>query len=329
MFDNSHNSNFSNRNSPAIVIFDAKNREITSNMETPISNFTLAELMEQAGDNRHGLMRECIVIDNETTHRPFYLPCRIDAFIIGIGTEGAISIDMNLHRYTINRNSLFVFTPKNIMQCTSDGHFKAHVMAVSPKLLRTINIDTQQLLPLFMQFAEHPCIDLPEQESRELHRFIALIGQEIQENETDFTRKIVCELITATVYKIGDILHRYLSEHPETDVRTHNRAEEYFKQFIELLGESYKQERSVGFYANKLCITPKYLTTLIKRISGKSVSDWIDNYVILEAKSLLRFSGMSIQEIAYYLNFPNQSFFGSYFKRITGMSPSQYKEQER
>ena len=83
----------------------------------------------------------------------------------------------------------------------------------------------------------------------------------------------------------------------------------------------------MGFYARQLCITPKYLTTLIKRISGLSVSEWIDNYVIIEAKTLLKYSTMSIQEIAYYLNFPNQSFFGSYFKHNTGMSPSQYKAQ--
>ena len=81
----------------------------------------------------------------------------------------------------------------------------------------------------------------------------------------------------------------------------------------------------MGFYARQLCITPKYLTTLIKRISGLSVSEWIDNYVILEAKTLLKYSTMSIQEISYSLNFPNQSFFGCYFKRHAGLSPSQYK----
>jgi len=85
---------------------------------------------------------------------------------------------------------------------------------------------------------------------------------------------------------------------------------------------------SVTQAARQLCITPKYLTTLIKRISGKSVSEWIDSYVILEAKTLLKYSNMSVQEIAYYLNFPNQSFFGSYFKRNTGMSPSQYKAKQ-
>lgn len=108
----------------------------------------------------------------------------------------------------------------------------------------------------------------------------------------------------------------------------HNRAESYFREFTQLLGEHYRRERSVGFYARQLCITPKYLTTLIKHISGKSVSDWIDSYVTLEAKTLLKYSNMSVQEIAYYLNFPNQSFFGSYFKRNTGMSPSQYKAKQ-
>jgi AraC-like DNA-binding protein len=122
-------------------------------------------------------------------------------------------------------------------------------------------------------------------------------------------------------------MYHYLAEHPEEQNNSHNRAEEYFKQFTHLLGEHFREERSVGFYARQLCITPKYLTTLIKRISGQSVSEWIDNYVILEAKTLLKYSTMSIQEIAYYLNFPNQSFFGSYFKRNTGMSPSQYKAQ--
>ena len=122
-------------------------------------------------------------------------------------------------------------------------------------------------------------------------------------------------------------MYHYLAEHPEEQNNSHNRAEEYFKQFTHLLGEHFREERSVGFYARQLCITPKYLTTLIKRISGQSVSEWIDNYVILEAKTLLKYSTMSIQEIAYYLNFPNQSCFGSYFKRNTGMSPSQYKAQ--
>ena len=108
--------------------------------------------------------------------------------------------------------------------------------------------------------------------------------------------------------------------------QSHNRAEEYFKQFTHLLGEHFREERSVGFYARQLCITPKYLTTLIKRISGQSVSEWIDNYVILEAKALLKSGQYTIQQVSDMLNFANQSFFGVYFKKAVGCSPTAYKE---
>ena len=171
-------------------------------------------------------------------------------------------------------------------------------------------------------------MELTHAESQSLRSFILMVEQELKGSETDFSSEIIGGLIAATIYKVGDILTHYLTEHPEVDSPIHNRAEEYFRQFTELLGEHYKHERSVGFYARQLCITPKYLTTLIKRISGKSVSEWIDNYVILEAKTLLKYSNLSVQEIAYYLNFPNQSFFGSYFKRNAGMSPSQYKAKK-
>ena len=155
--------------------------------------------------------------------------------------------------------------------------------------------------------------------------YIATIERELQAPETEFSNGIIEGLISVLICKVGSMLRHYLAEHPEEEKPVLNRTEEYFRRFTTLLGEHYTHERSVGFYARQLCITPKYLTTMIKQISGKSASEWIDTYVILEAKTLLKYSPMSIQEIAYYLNFPNQSFFGSYFKRNTGMSPSQYK----
>lgn len=297
------------------------------NTETPINSFTLAELLDMAGDKRQGLMRECITASSDSQMEIFRFPCRINAFIIGVGIEGETSVSLNLHEHRLKKDSMFIFTPKNILQVNSDEYFKADVIAVSTDFMRRINIDTKNMIPLFLQFAAKPSLTISSEESRSLRGFISQVERETRGPETHFSFDIISGLIAATVYKIGDIMYNYLSEHPEMRNPSHNRAEEYFKQFTQLLGDHYRNERSVGFYARQLCITPKYLTTLIKRISGQSVSEWIDNYVILEAKTLLKFSDMSIQEIAYYLNFPNQSFFGSYFKRNTGMSPSQYKAQ--
>ena len=297
-----------------------------TNSEMPISSFTLNELITMAGgEKRPGIMGECIAVNSASEMEIFRFPSRLNALIIGVGTEGETSLTSNLQEFRLKKDSLFIFSPKHILQVQSNNRFKAHLIVIAPDFLTRINIDTKRMMPLFLQFGSLPCMELTHAESQSLRSFISMVEQELKGSETDFSSEIIGGLIAATIYKVGDILTHYLTEHPEVDSPIHNRAEEYFRQFTELLGEHYKHERSVGFYARQLCITPKYLTTLIKRISGQSVSEWIDNYVILEAKTLLKYSTMSIQEIAYYLNFPNQSFFGSYFKRNTGMSPSQYK----
>ena len=300
-----------------------------TNSEMPISSFTMNELITMAGgEKRPGIMGECIAANSASEMEIFRFPSRLNALIIGVGTEGETSLTSNLQEFRLKKDSLFIFSPKHILQVQSNNRFKAHLIVIAPDFLKRINIDTKRMMPLFLQFGSLPCMELTHAESQSLRSFISMVEQELKGSETDFSSEIIGGLIAATIYKVGDILTHYLTEHPEVDSPIHNRAEEYFRQFTELLGEHYKHERSVGFYARQLCITPKYLTTLIKRISGKSVSEWIDNYVILEAKTLLKYSNMSVQEIAYYLNFPNQSFFGSYFKRNAGMSPSQYKAKK-
>ena len=294
-----------------------------TNSEMPISSFTLNELITMAGgEKRPGIMGECIAANSASEMEIFRFPSRLNALIIGVGTEGETSLTSNLQEFRLKKDSLFIFSPKHILQVQSNNRFKAHLIVIAPDFLKRINIDTKRMMPLFLQFGSLPCMELTHAESQSLRSFISMVEQELKGSETDFSSEIIGGLIAATIYKVGDILTHYLTEHPEVDSPIHNRAEEYFRQFTELLGEHYKHERSVGFYARQLCITP------IKRISGKSVSEWIDNYVILEAKTLLKYSNMSVQEIAYYLNFPNQSFFGSYFKRNAGMSPSQYKAKK-
>ena len=126
-----------------------------------------------------------------------------------------------------------------------------------------------------------------------------------------------------------DMIPLYMQIQKEPCFHLSNEDTDIFCQFISLMQLiCHTQERSVTFYAEKLCITPKYFSTLIKKQTGKSAAQWIDDYVILEAKNLLKFSGMSIQEIAYHLNFSTQSFFGKYFKHQTGLSPSEYRSSE-
>ena len=95
--------------------------------------------------------------------------------------------------------------------------------------------------------------------------------------------------------------------------------------FLRLVRANYRSQRAIAFYADKMFISPKYLSLIIKEATGRSAAEWIDSYVLQEAKNLLRYSGKNVQQIAYELNFTNQSSFGKYFKHLTGMSPTRFQ----
>ncbi len=105
-----------------------------------------------------------------------------------------------------------------------------------------------------------------------------------------------------------------------------SRGEVVFFNYIRLVRDHFKQERRVSWYAHQLCITPKYLSETIKTISKRTPNEWIDYYVVLELRLLLKNSDKSIKEIAEYLNFPNQSFLGKFFKDHVGVSPSTFRK---
>lgn len=293
----------------------------------PIASFSLSELISMSGHGK-GPARDFIIAHSDASQLDaFEFPCRIDAFFLGLGAEGETSISINLNRYTIRKNTLFLIGPQSIIRTERGGTLKGDIVVVSPQFMQRISIGAKQIMPLILQLSAHPCIEISEEESRRVRDFIRLMDAE-NEAPGPFTDEVLSNLLLATLYKTGNTLQNYLKAHPAVQERSNSRADIYFRKFLQSLSQHYKEERSVGFYAHELCVTPKYLTTLVKRISSKSVSEWIEIYVILEAKTLLKYSALSIQEIAYTLNFPNQSFFGSYFKRNTGMSPSQYKASD-
>ena len=103
------------------------------------------------------------------------------------------------------------------------------------------------------------------------------------------------------------------------------RSKLVLEQFLTLVSEHHDKERGMAFYAEKLCLTPKYLSKIVRAASGKSGPEWIDSFVILEAKNMLKYSDMPIKEIVYKLNFPNSSVFYKFFKTHTGQTPSEYR----
>lgn len=250
-------------------------------------------------------------------------PVSIDGFAAVVMMSGEATLSINLDEYRVQPNDVVVFSPDyaiRVVDCTE--HAAAYMIAFSKSFVNEIQIDLSTSLPVYMRFGKDPVLHASARDVEEIRQVFQLIKTLLRSDKERYRHEIIRTLFTTAFYIITDLNQR---ECPAS--RTKGRGEVIFEEFTALLQQYNKQERNVGFYAKKLNITPKYLSAIVKEVSGKTAARWIDESVILEAKTLLKYSGMSIQEIAYHLNFSTQSFFGKYFKQHTGTSPSRYKRK--
>ena len=104
-----------------------------------------------------------------------------------------------------------------------------------------------------------------------------------------------------------------------------NRRDEIVASFLDCVNANYREHRELGFYADQLSLSLKYMSQVIYEQTGRHPSQWIKDYVILDAKTMLRSGRYTVQQVAEELHFPNQSFFGKYFKEAVGVSPKKWK----
>ena len=192
---------------------------------------------------------------------------------------------------------------------------------VSPELTEEIIKGVQNLSQLFMFFRSRPVYRLGEEEADTFIFYFNLIKQKIDGQQRVFRKEIVTALLKATLYELGENIWE------EGEIKTvQYRAERVFNNFIKLVEANFRRERRVGWYAEQLCISAKYLSESVKQVSQRTPNEWIDHYVIVEMKVQLKNTMKSVKEIAQAMNFPNQSFMGKYFKQHTGLSPLKYRK---
>ncbi len=143
-------------------------------------------------------------------------------------------------------------------------------------------------------------------------------------DEIHYVRRTVQGLLQSVFFQV---FSAYETQAKTDSPLTNARQEEIFQRFIKLVEKNYTQERNIGFYADKLCITPKYLSQLIFKASGIYAGDHIDNYAIAEAKVLIKSRKYTIAQVSDMLNFSSQAYFGRYFKKHTGMTPMEFAEK--
>ncbi len=247
----------------------------------------------------------------------------IDGFAVIIMMQGEATVSIDMETYVVRPNMVVFFNPDSVIRTVkSSPDAMAYCLAFSKSFVNEIQIDISTSLPIYMRFGKDPVLKVTEQDVSEIRQLFRLVKTMLQSDKERYRHEIIRTLFTAVFYIITEINLR-----EQKGERKQGRCEVIFEEFMNLLEQYNKRERNVGFYARQLGITPKYLSSVVKEVSGKTAARWIDESVILEAKTLLKYSGLSIQEIAYELNFSTQSFFGKYFKQHTGTSPSRYKRR--
>jgi AraC-like DNA-binding protein len=252
----------------------------------------------------------------------FDYPVKMDIPLTVLCSRGTIKVSVNLKDYTIEAPAIFIVVSGKIVQYKSvSDDFSGFFMLMSKKFLTDLLSGPRERLPIFLSVLDSPLVQLTNEDLASVNDFYLMLQKEIRQTMNPYRLETVRHLVQAMFYSTGYKFHKTGESSNKT------KHEILMEEFINLVKAHYRKEREVGFYAMKLKLTPKYLSKLIRDNSNKSVNEWINDYVLLEAKALLKSTNMTIQQISDELNFPSQSFFGKYFKRLVGASPKEYRKK--
>jgi AraC-like DNA-binding protein len=250
-------------------------------------------------------------------------PRRMNMIVVALCLKGKAQYTIDTQEQLVRKNDVLIISERHVMDnFMASPDLEGLAIILSARFFRDVIQNVSDISSLFLFSKNHPVINFTQKEADVFISYFNLIKQKMTDTDNLFRRDVVRSLMLAMFYDLSNVIYR---TRQSSDNRQ-TRADIIFTKFIHLVEGNYKRERRVGWYAEQLCITPKYLSETVKQVSRLTPNEWIDNYVILEIRVLLKNSTRSIKEIAMEMNFPNQSFLGKFFKERVGMSPSEYRK---
>lgn len=246
--------------------------------------------------------------------------CRLQACIVAICTEGFMKASINLLDYEIRPNDLITLLPGTIIQFREKTEKVCLCFAgFSSNCAGRINL-MKNIGNAYPKLIEQPVVPLTEDVASYLKDYFALLSRASCSDSFEMDSELADLSLQTTLTSIRLVYHNFPEENSNS-----NRKKEICRELIHSITEHYKEERRAQFYADQLGISLQHLSTTVRQVTGKSVLDTIAYIVIMDAKAKLKGTNMTIQEIAYSLNFPSASFFGKYFRRYVGMTPLEFR----
>ena len=250
---------------------------------------------------------------------------RINGLCLILLTKGEVTINVDYLKFPLQANTLFFILPDRILevQCRPED-LEGKIMVISKDMLSNMpkkNDDGDNSLQ-YMFLRKNPSVDLTDEEVSVLDTLFTLIRKRAEAKEHLFHKEAIQSLLFHLFFELKNIIFK------KNDIVPFelSRKEELFQQFLKLMFKHSREEHSVSFYAGKMCITPRYLSAVLKELTGKTTNNWINHSLILDAKILLKTPNMTVQQVSDMLNFSNQSTFGKFFKKHTGQSPAEFRK---
>ncbi|MCS3554723.1 MULTISPECIES: AraC family transcriptional regulator [unclassified Sphingobacterium] len=273
--------------------------------------------------NKHSLKKKplLIIISEKLIPNQFYEQgYHLDGILLSLCVKGSINVQANSQKVVMQADDLFVLLPQSIVN-TKDCHENSSFLC----LLFSFDEISELILPTDYNFLktllQTPVLTLSESEKEMYFRYFELLKANYDNAYSVFHDSILKYLLFSL---IGQINICYKQQ--EDTLKLASRKEKIVFQFFNLVHQYYVSERSVQYYADQLKLTPKYLTTLIRERTGRSISIIITELVIIKAKSYLSATDLSVSEITELLYFSDSSMFCRYFKKYTGISPLMYRK---
>ena len=261
-------------------------------------------------------------LDHEGETHPSF-PVQVTMAVSFICVSGRMELNIDLSHYTLTDGCTAMAFPGSFFQMEQiQPGTQCLFMAISPDFINFIG-DVKTGIEFSRKLKEQPVYKPESQELQEIISIYRALKQKLR--DTDYLFK---EEVARSYLRIMqcNMFQKYLKETgTQQEAKPTSRKEELFMKFMATVKEHYITHRNISFYADKLCVSPKYLSSVVHDVSGNYATNWINQHVILEAKTMLREKGCSIKDVSNRLHFANQSFFAKFFKQHTGYTPKEYK----
>ena len=247
--------------------------------------------------------------------------------------KGKAMLNVNYKEWHLHEGAVITVFPNDVVELKVDSNveitdgafaFEVEILKYNASLLREASLQLEQTV--YSSLREDRCRQDTPVVTNIIDSMFALLKVYFNQSECTCISQLVLLQLKAFFVGFHEYLQRNPQNRPDDEVKSY-RVRELFNRFMMLMERDYKQSRDVNYYAEKMSITSKYLTNIVRQVAGHTPKTIIDQYVILQLKMQLHRSSQSIKEIAWEYHFTDVSFFCRYFKKHTGLTPQQVREK--